>query len=217
MQQLNHPNIVKIIDWFFQSKSSDNHGSMNSNLSNIQEEKIPNLFMVMPLCLRLDKLKDFLEKFDENDFKSMFKQILKGMDFLHQNYIIHRVSILSTFFLVLPFWSSLATAFFHCFMIFLSLFFVGLLRLSKDVKMENFLIDSNRKIVLADFGLSRECGSLERRLTSNTFTLEYRSPEIILGSTLYGVKSDMWAIGVVMVELLMRLESLFFMGEVRDD
>lgn len=168
MQQLNHPNIVKIIDWFFQSKSSDNHGSMSSNLSNIQEEKIPNLFMVMPLCLRLDKLKDFLQKFDENDFKSMFKQILKGMDFLHQNYIIHR-----------------------------------------DVKLENFLIDSNRKIVLADFGLSRECGSLERRLTSNTFTLEYRSPEIILGSTLYGVKSDMWAIGVVMVELLMRLESLF--------
>lgn len=96
-------------------------------------------------------------------------------------------------------------------------FYVGLLRLSKDVKLENFLIDSNRKIVLADFGLSRECGSLERRLTSNTFTLEYRPPEIILGSTLYGVKSDMWAIGVVMVELLMRLESLFFMGEVRDD
>lgn len=138
------------------------------------------------------------------------------MDFLHQNYIIHRVTIFSRIFLCL-FWSSLGTAFFHCFMLFLSLF-IGLFAvIQKDIKQENFLIDSNRKIVFADFGLSRECGSLERRLTSNTFTPEYRPPEIILGSTLYGVKSDMWAIGVVMVELLMGMERLFYMSEVRDD
>lgn len=50
------------------------------------------------------------------------------------------------------------------------------------------------------------------------FTREYRPPEIILGSNKYGVKSDMWAIGVVMVELLMRFEErLFSLTDADDD
>lgn len=88
----------------------------------------------------------------------------------------------------------------------------------KDIKLENILIDSDRKVVFTDFGLSREYGFIERKLTAQIFTPEYRPPEIILGSNMYGVKSDMWAIGVVMVELLMRFEDrLFSMTDARDD
>lgn len=71
--------------------------------------------------------------------------------------------------------------------------------------------------MITDFGLSREFGSTERRLTDNVFTPNYRPPEIILGSSVYGPKSDMWAIGVVMTEILMRFENLFPMNASDDD
>lgn len=80
----------------------------------------------------------------------------------------------------------------------------------QDIKWENLLIDKDRKIVIADFGLSREYGSTERTFTANTFTSNYRPPEIILGSVIYGPKSDMWAIGVVFIEILMKFEKFLF-------
>ncbi|EGR30225.1 protein kinase domain protein [Ichthyophthirius multifiliis] len=79
-----------------------------------------------------------------------------------------------------------------------------------DIKWENLLIDKDGNIVITDFGLSREFGSPERALTANTYTVNYRPPEIILGSTQYGPKSDMWALGVVFIEILMKLQYLFF-------
>ncbi|EAR87355.3 Serine/Threonine kinase domain protein (macronuclear) [Tetrahymena thermophila SB210] len=159
MQQFNHPNIVKIVDVFIVQNE------------NSQNEKQSNLMIVMPLCVPIHKLLELkrIDSFKEEDFKCMFKQILQGVKYLHENYILHR-----------------------------------------DIKWENLLIDKDRKIVITDFGLSREFGSTERIFTTNMFTANYRPPEIILGSAKYGPKSDMWAIGVVFMEILMKFEKFLF-------
>lgn len=42
-------------------------------------------------------------------------------------------------------------------------------------------------------------------LSQNTFTLVYRPPEIILGAKYYGPASDMWSIGCILAEIILRV------------
>ena len=42
-------------------------------------------------------------------------------------------------------------------------------------------------------------------MSQNTFTLVYRPPEILLGSKFYGAASDMWTIGCIIAEIVLRL------------
>lgn len=55
-------------------------------------------------------------------------------------------------------------------------------------------------IKLADFGLSREFDS-QGPFTEYVSTRWYRAPEVILRSPKYNFQIDMWAVGVIMVEL----------------
>ena len=55
----------------------------------------------------------------------------------------------------------------------------------------------------ADFGLSRSFGS-PRVLTPNVCTLWYRAPELLFGARVYGEKIDMWSVGCVFAEMLLR-------------
>lgn len=74
----------------------------------------------------------------------------------------------------------------------------------RDIKPNNFLISRDGMIKLTDFGLSRVYGSPERRYTNQVFARWYRPPELLFGSTCYGPGVDIWALGCVFAELLLR-------------
>ncbi|KAJ2162064.1 TFIIH complex serine/threonine-protein kinase subunit kin28 [Coemansia sp. RSA 552] len=76
--------------------------------------------------------------------------------------------------------------------------------LHRDLKPNNFLIASDGQLKLADFGLAREFGDVRRVMTSQTVTRWYRAPELLLGATNYTGAVDMWAMGCVFAELLLR-------------
>lgn len=74
--------------------------------------------------------------------------------------------------------------------------------LHRDIKGSNLLIDKSGMLKIADFGLAnyfspnRKCP-----LTSRVVTLWYRAPELLLGSTDYGVGIDLWSAGCLLGEM----------------
>ncbi|KAF1743035.1 hypothetical protein MXB_923 [Myxobolus squamalis] len=74
--------------------------------------------------------------------------------------------------------------------------------LHRDIKPQNILIDSDRNIKMADFGLARCFGIPLRPYTHEVVTLWYRAPEILLKNEFYSAAVDMWSIGCVYVEML---------------
>jgi serine/threonine protein kinase len=72
-----------------------------------------------------------------------------------------------------------------------------------DVKLENVVIDSKRRVRLIDFGLSTEKpvnGRLTRLAGGTRF---YRAPELIAGEA-YDHKVDVWALGITLCVLATR-------------
>ena len=70
-------------------------------------------------------------------------------------------------------------------------------------KGANLLLSKDGVLKIADFGLARELqidqDSFEVKenfeYTNRVVTLWYRSPELLLGSTLYGFAVDLWSLG----------------------
>lgn len=74
--------------------------------------------------------------------------------------------------------------------------------LHRDIKGSNLLIDRNGMLKIGDFGLANLFNPERRRpLTSRVVTLWYRAPELLLGSTDYGVGIDLWSAGCLMAEM----------------
>jgi cyclin-dependent kinase 7 len=57
---------------------------------------------------------------------------------------------------------------------------------------------------LADFGLSRMYGTPKQRLSPQAITLWYKPPELLLGAYEYSSAADMWSVGCIFAELLLR-------------
>lgn len=89
--------------------------------------------------------------------------MLKGINFLHQNNIIHR-----------------------------------------DLKAANLLITNQGVLKIADFGLGRFLKTHNKHLTQDVVTFPYRAPELILGDKNYNEKIDIWSIGCIFGEFLIR-------------
>ncbi|OMO55896.1 hypothetical protein CCACVL1_26907 [Corchorus capsularis] len=74
--------------------------------------------------------------------------------------------------------------------------------LHRDIKGSNLLIDRNGVLKIADFGLANTfIPKPKRPLTSRVVTLWYRAPELLLGSTDYGVGIDLWSAGCLLAEM----------------
>lgn len=74
--------------------------------------------------------------------------------------------------------------------------------LHRDIKGSNLLIDKDGLLKIADFGLANFYQEKEKRpLTSRVVTLWYRAPELLLGSTDYGVGIDLWSAGCILAEM----------------
>ncbi|KAL5521803.1 BUR1 [Sanghuangporus sanghuang] len=78
----------------------------------------------------------------------------------------------------------------------------------RDMKAANLLISNNGSLKIADFGLARAFDSSEagrdRRYTNCVVTRWYRPPELLLGARHYGGEIDIWGIGCVLGEMIMR-------------
>lgn len=76
--------------------------------------------------------------------------------------------------------------------------------LHRDLKPQNLLIDKSGTIKLADFGLARAFGIPCRAYTHEVVTLWYRAPEVLLGQARYTAALDMWSIGCIFAEMVMK-------------
>ncbi|EOY20195.1 Serine/threonine protein kinase 2 isoform 1 [Theobroma cacao] len=70
----------------------------------------------------------------------------------------------------------------------------------RDLKPENILLDADGHVMLTDFGLAKEFDE-NTRSNSMCGTLEYMSPEIVLGKG-HDKAADWWSVGILLYEML---------------
>jgi cell division cycle 2-like protein len=82
--------------------------------------------------------------------------------------------------------------------------------LHRDLKTSNLLMNNRGTIKVADFGLARRYGDPVGvgGMTQLVVTLWYRAPEILLGAKIYSTAVDMWSVGCIFAELMLK-EPLF--------
>lgn len=72
----------------------------------------------------------------------------------------------------------------------------------RDVKIQNILIDPiTHRLAICDFGSAKIIAEGEPNL-SYICSRYYRAPELILGSTFYKTKIDIWSAGCIIAEML---------------
>ncbi|XP_037071805.1 LOW QUALITY PROTEIN: 5'-AMP-activated protein kinase catalytic subunit alpha-2-like, partial [Pollicipes pollicipes] len=71
----------------------------------------------------------------------------------------------------------------------------------RDLKPENLLLDSNRNVKIADFGLSNMMKDGDF-LSTSCGSPNYAAPEVISGSMYAGPEVDVWSCGVILYALL---------------
>ena len=76
--------------------------------------------------------------------------------------------------------------------------------LHRDLKPNNLLIDRQGVLKVTDFGLARTFGDKEARMTPTSVTRWYRPPELLYGSRNYGGAVDVWSVGCIFAELVLR-------------
>jgi len=81
--------------------------------------------------------------------------------------------------------------------------------LHRDLKPSNLLIAPDGQLKIADFGLGRAMSfSPYERLTPTVVTRWYRAPELLLGARHYTGAIDMWAVGIIFAEMMLRVPYL---------
>ncbi|CAG7953526.1 unnamed protein product [Penicillium salamii] len=77
--------------------------------------------------------------------------------------------------------------------------------LHRDIKPNNLLIAADGEVKLADFGLARSFADPGFRMTSQVITRWYRPLELLYGAPHYSGAVDVWSMGMVFAELLIRV------------
>lgn len=69
------------------------------------------------------------------------------------------------------------------------------------MKPENLLLDKERNIKIADFGMAAMERS-DKLLETSCGSPHYASPEIVAGLNYHGASSDIWSCGIILFALL---------------
>jgi len=85
--------------------------------------------------------------------------------------------------------------------------------LHRDLKTSNLLMNNRGMVMVCDFGLARKYGDPLKPYTNMVVTLWYRPPELLLGGKTYGPALDMWSLGCIFAELVLRQPLLPGRGE----
>ena len=144
LHSISHPNIIGLLDVF----------GHRSDVSLVFEFCQTDLEVI---------IRDKSIVLTPANIKSYLLMTLKGLRYLHVNWILHR-----------------------------------------DLKPNNLLIASDGQLKLADFGLAKVYGSPDRIYTHQVVTRWYRAPELLYGARSYGPGIDVWAVGCIAAELLLR-------------
>jgi serine/threonine-protein kinase BUR1 len=75
----------------------------------------------------------------------------------------------------------------------------------RDMKPANLLINHEGQLMITDFGLARPLDlARQGKYTPNVVTRWYRAPELCMGSVDYNTKIDIWSVGCIFGEMLLR-------------
>lgn len=74
----------------------------------------------------------------------------------------------------------------------------------RDLKSSNLLMTNRGVMKVADFGLATTFGDPAVDLTRTVVTLWYRAPEILLSASKYDSAVDMWSVGCIFAELMLK-------------
>ncbi|RAL06286.1 putative kinesin family protein (KipA) [Aspergillus ibericus CBS 121593] len=77
--------------------------------------------------------------------------------------------------------------------------------LHRDIKPNNLLVAADGEVKLADFGLARSFADPYLNMTHQVITRWYRPPELLFGARHYSGAVDVWSMGMVFAELLLRV------------
>ena len=69
----------------------------------------------------------------------------------------------------------------------------------RDIKPSNMLVNSNGEVKLCDFGVSAQL--INSIANSFVGTRSYMAPERLMGNPQYKIKSDVWSLGISLLEL----------------
>jgi cyclin-dependent kinase 7 len=78
------------------------------------------------------------------------------------------------------------------------------INVNQDLKPNNLLLSSDGELKIADFGLARLYGDPRTAMSHQVVTRWYRSPELLLGTTFYSTGIDIWSVGCIFAELMLR-------------
>lgn len=73
----------------------------------------------------------------------------------------------------------------------------------RDMKPDNILISPEGVVKIIDFDLTKVIDNT-RPLTRGVVTLYYRAPEIFFGDIHYSFSVDMWSIGCILAEMMLK-------------
>lgn len=76
--------------------------------------------------------------------------------------------------------------------------------LHRDLKPNNLLVAPDGQLKLADFGLARAMAIPREEMTPLVVTRWYRAPELCLGARHYTGAIDVWSVGAIFAELMLR-------------
>jgi len=77
--------------------------------------------------------------------------------------------------------------------------------LHRDLKPSNLLVNADCQLKVCDFGLARESeATVSTALTEYVVTRWYRAPEVLLSGGRYRESIDVWSVGCILGELLLR-------------
>jgi len=151
----------------------------HQNIVNVREvvigSTLDKIYVVMEYSEH--ELRDLMENtrynFKISEIKSLMKQLLQAIEYLHSRSILHR-----------------------------------------DLKTSNILYSNKGILKVCDFGLARKYVG-ERAYTPVVVTMWYRAPEVLLGCDKYTPVIDMWSVGCIFAELI--LKEPLFMGQREAD